>query len=93
MLLLNQYDVIPEYIQQIHILRNIKLVIIFLSVSLWHSLPFSASLHNRWEQFRVDPAERGSSAGGASTLGESGGMLSWKILKLSFSKTHIWRNL
>ena len=40
-----------------------------------------------------DPAERGSSTGGASAVGGSGGMLPREILKFSFSKTHIWRNL
>ena len=56
-------------------------------------MPFSASLQDQWKQFRVDPAERGSSIGGANTLGGSGGMLPREILKFSFSKTHIWRNL
>ena len=82
-----------NYIQKIHILRDIKLAIIFQSISIWHSLPFSASLQDRWKQFIVDPAERGSSIGGVSTLGGSGGMLPREILKFGFSKTHIWRNL
>ena len=78
-----------NYIQKIHILRDIKLAIIFQSISIWHSLPFSASLQDRWKQFIVDPAERGSSIGGVSTLGGSGGMLPREILKFGFSKTHI----
>ena len=41
----------------------------------------------------LSPAEKGSSAEGASTLGGSEGMLPREILKFSFSTMHILRIL
>ena len=41
------------------------------------------------KQFRVSAAKIVSSAEGASTLGRSGGMRPWEILKFGFSKMHI----
>ena len=46
----------------------------------------------RRKQFRVGPAKIGSSAEGATTLGGSGGIVRREILKINFSKMHIWRH-
>ena len=76
-------------LSQVKKITSIKIITVIINLTVLAQA--------RRKQFRVGPAKIDWTAKGASKLegggGGGGGMLPWEILKVSFSKMHIWRIL